>query len=93
MTLLKLLGNAQVKKQENARVKLLENVGLIYCYYLRKLVIFAMVIISKIRYLTDVLHVSSVILHSDNKKTCHVSSSKLEIIILDLDLNNFIIAY
>lgn len=49
--------------------------------------------ISKIKHHTDVLHVSSVILHSDNKKTCHVSSSKLEIIILDLDLNNFIIAY
>lgn len=92
MTLLKLLGNAQVKKQENARVKLLENVGLIYCYYLRKLVIFAMVIISKIRYLTDVLHVSSVITFRQLKKLATVSSSKLEIIILDLDLNNNIIA-
>ena len=73
-------------------LKMLENVGLIYCYYLRKPEL-------KDRYIKQYIDLAKAIISNFRpfliqiiKKLATVSSSKLEIIILDLDLNNFIIA-
>ena len=49
-------------------------------------------LISKIKHLTDVLNSLNLFYIQTIKKLATVSSSKLEVIILDLDLNNNIIA-